>query len=399
MAEAAAGARLATSLQVSDAALAPLVRAVELRPGQVLQATVLAAAGDGRVLLGMLGGIVEAATALPLVAGQSYALQVTSLGNGIVLSLARMEGSAAARVPAQALLGLGGAELRQLLATLAAAGRSQAGLAGGVGLAGGLGLAGAGADGGAARVLRLLERLADGSLRGEDLLALHRGFGHEQEARLLRLPAATDQAAAAAAATAAELRGSVKSHALQLLQAVAAAESQGASAAEAASDAGRARLWAQQFVDGMNTAEADNARRADQGAPAWLPLPVPGGGALREARMFAAVADAGDDGAGGGEQRPFTVVLLLDFTRLGAVRVDVQVRGDEVGVTMQAVELGALEALRPALPELRAMLEAAGLRVRAIEARRAPGERLPVADLILPPVDAVDAAAIVDVHA
>ena len=86
----------------------------------------------------------------------------------------------------------------------------------------------------------------------------------------------------------------------------------------------------------LSRLDMDNAARADQGVPQWLPLPVTDEGFMRDARMFAWNQDgesAAENGAGS-ESESFCVVLLLDLTRLGPIRVDVDVRGGQVAATV-----------------------------------------------------------------
>ena len=141
----------------------------------------------------------------------------------------------------------------------------------------------------------------------------------------------------------------------------------------------------------------DNARRSEQGAPQWLPLPVTAQGALRDARMFVPAGEGSEEGGDGrdGDGRPFTVVLLLDFTRLGQVRVDLQLRGPEMSATFVAVESSTVHSLVASMSVLRERLETGGLEVRSLTVRSAPSQ-LPIADLVLRPPTSTS---MVDIHA
>lgn len=66
--------------------------------------------------------------------------------------------------------------------------------------------------------------------------------------------------------------------------------------------------------------------------------------------------------------------MSLHPVELGAVRVDVRVDGDQVTVSVLAASDAAVEAVRLALPELRAQLETAGLLVTDLEVGPDHGE-------------------------
>lgn len=103
--------------------------------------------------------------------------------------------------------------------------------------------------------------------------------------------------------------------------------------------------------------------------------------------MFALFGDPDQASAGGGhgEDGAFTVVLLLDFTRLGPVRVDLQMRGSSFSAVFVAVEPATVHSLVRNLPSLRERLEKEELEVGSLTVRAAPAERLPIADLVLRP--------------
>jgi hypothetical protein len=89
------------------------------------------------------------------------------------------------------------------------------------------------------------------------------------------------------------------------------------------------------------------------------------------------------------------VVLLLDLTRLGELRVDVVQRGERIDATFTAIAPATVQRLFAALPELHAAMNQGGLQVGDLRVQPAPGDRLPVSDLVLRRSD----DALVDVHA
>ncbi len=89
------------------------------------------------------------------------------------------------------------------------------------------------------------------------------------------------------------------------------------------------------------------------------------------------------------------MVLLLDLTQLGELRVDVGVRDRRVNAVFTAVHPGTVHRLVVGLPQLRAAMAQAGLEVADLRVQPASGDRLPIADLTLRRRD----DALVDVHA
>ena len=370
-----------------------LVRLVDLVPGQRVQGTVVQVLGDGRVMLGLLGGQVLAATNLTLTAGNTYDFTVTAVEPQIVLTAARPLVLPTAYGAVQAgLLGLGGREiqsqllaaLRQLPSTLPEHGEGRAG--------------GETVEIPAREVLRqFLSRLATGSLRAQDLQQLQQRLGHDQEARVLRLNTApgkaSEQQQQQQQQEVAQLRQTLKAEVLRFL------DSAKANAVDTSATAA-----ARSLVEGFSRVEADNAHRVEQGAPQWLPLPVGQDSFLRDARMFilATEADAQQERSTGGAPKDFVVVLLLDLTRLGQVRVDVEVRDNAVGITFRVVDTSTLHLVHGAKDELEQQLRDEGLSVRFIRIREALGAEgaLPVADLLAPPTgDSHDPTTMVDIHA
>ena len=341
-----------------------LAQALELVSGQKLSATVLELLDRERILIGLLGGRLEARTQAPLEVGRSYEFTVVATSPRLTLAVEKpIVLPAAGPLAAAGLLGVGGKELGRDLQRLAKA------------------LAGSGPAQVAAGVLDWLggwSGAPGAAPPPATLRQLHERLGHDQELRVLRLAAHPHGESVAAT----ELVQSGKAVAL-----AAAGDEQAPAAVRAA---GRA------LADNLSRAELDNVRRAEQGAPLWLPLPVVEGGALREARLFVRAEDAPEESGTEAEGRGFAVVLLLEFTRLGALRVDIGVRERRVRVQIQTVTESALRALEGALAELEAELTACGLESPQVLLRRAPGAALPVADLIAVPRDP---RALVDVHA
>lgn len=346
------------------------MRELPVAAGQNLQATVVAVSGTD-VWLGWRGAVFAARTDLALEPGRAYEFTVAATAPRIVLSRALPVPAPA--VPA-ADLAMGGAGLGGALAALAEA----------------LGAAGAspGADGRGPRAApswpfgEAVARWLAGPPAAADLAAIQRGLGHDLEARVLRLATAPPADGEGAA-----LRETAKARALLLL---AEPRDGPAPPPEAARSAARA------LVEGLNGVERENARRSELGAPLWLPLPAAPAAGLRDARMFLLRGGAEEARGGtGGAERPFTIVLLLELSRLGEVRVDLVLRGRGVQATVQAVSPAAVELLARSLGELRSALEEGGLSVDGLSVRRTPEPVLPIADLVLPR----DGTALVDVHA
>jgi hypothetical protein len=361
-------AAAAQVLQVTGAG--PQIRLVDLVPGQVLQATVAQLLEGNRVLLGLLGGILEAASTVELKAGRSYWLTVARTEPTVVLTPTRAPGGQGPE-PATPTghLSVGAAELGKLV--------REAHVQEGSAVAQVLLPEQATRE---APVWERLLRAPESPPGARELLQLHRTLGHDQEARVLRLP----QTGVRLPVEVAELQTTLK--ALALLRRAAGHE---------AGEPRRTSRAAHDLVLGLNQAEVDNAGRSEQGLPQWLPLLAAEGGPLREARMFL-VGDGGAESAGPTGERTLTIVLLLELTRLGPVRVDIAVRGSQVAATFLATQASALGNLADGLPGLRAELEAAGLVVQSLRLQQA--RELPLADLVHRLVAAVPTS-LVDVHA
>ncbi len=335
-----------------------------------MKATVVSAAADGAVVISAFGGRIDAFSGLALEVGKAYEFTVTSTSPKIVLAAAR-----ALVLPSLASASGGGqlgpppAELSDFL--------------------GGFFkrvMPGQGEDIGASDLLReSLARIVSGEGKGEDLKSLHAALGHDQEARVAQLGRVSPE----------DQKGEVQA----LKQTVKAAALEMIAGAESGGTTDRALKSATNLVEHLHQVESENAHRADHGGALLLPLPISADAGMRDARMFLLHKDSADEGADGnlsGEEA-FTIVLLLDLTKLGAVRVDVRVRGEEVTAGFQLVDYDAAAKLRQALPDLELGLAASSLSVENLAVRHVPRGELPVADLVVPPKEG-GAHALVDLH-
>lgn len=348
------------------------VRLVDLSPGQQVTATVLAVSADGHVRIGMFGARIAAFSHLLLEVGKSYRFEVAAIEPQIVLTAARP-----VRVPdfrsatSAGLLGAPPQQLAQPIMKLAQT------LPPGVVVQPGV----------LEHLPRLVRALSTGVASADDLRSLHRSLGHDQEVRVLRLAGLGSNRASAEAA---QLRRTLKATVLELLE---------PSAAQPAK-APASREMLMQLLSGLNQVESENAQRSEQSAPLYLPLPVIPGSALLDARLFLLPPPPEQDGAAevAENDKEWSIILLLELSRLGAIRVDIKVRGVQVSVDFQVVEHESSLELRQSLGQLETELEESGLEVLGLGLRHATGSKLPVADLILPPPRASDPAARVDIH-
>ncbi len=340
----------------------PLAEAQAATPvavGQRIQATV-AAVLDGVVWLGYRGGLFAATAAQPLEAGRSYDFVVTRTEPQVELKLAEQHGARPSGPP----LPMGGALLASLLRHLGAGPGQQP--------RGHRSPALLSEDG-----AKALVDWSRGQPTGKALSALGAALGLDLEGRVALLHGlpAKEQGAAAQI-----LRDTAKARALLLLA------EPGTPAPE------RAALQA--FVAAAAEAQRDQAARNDLMLPQWLPLPNCPAMGLLDARLFCQGRDARPESAGD-DQPDAVVVLLLDFTELGDVRVDLAVHGHEIDVQILAAKPAAQRRLHLVREELAAELSLGGLRARSIRVLAAPAA-LPVADLLSPPRDGT---ALVDCHA
>jgi len=335
---------------------------------RLLLATVRGVGADGAVVLDIGGKVVQATTSVPLTPGLGYEFVVAARSPRIVLKptqqldLPTLDQALARGVLGRAVPTLGLALEQGLRGLPRESGLWQ----------------------GLARVAQIQQSLERGGLEPSALAEFYSRLGHDQEARVLQ---SRGKSALDLGLEMQRLRDTLKAQALQFL-------TRGGAGAEP-----HALARAEALVGALHGLESENARRAESGGLQVLPLPVAGGEVFREARLFFQVDDEADppgspeNGAGG-----FTVVLLLDLSVLGAMRVDIELRGSAVGVVIHVADPEAGDLLRRALSERESELESEGLDVRRLQLRVSPSGVVPVADLLEPPASR-DSASRVDVHA
>ena len=338
---------------------------IGLRPGQSLRATLLSRLGGNLIRLGAFGITFDARTTSHLEVGRTYDLRVaeSSTSNRLVLELVR--GGSELRRPAQG----GVARFPQHPASIWRD----------------------------ARALPLeLGETPDLDLPDSRRLAASvRGLGYDLEARVARLTSLSERDRSAEVA---HLRTTVKARALELVS----REDQHAVAPESAKRAA-------ELVESLGRLETENARRVDAGAPVVVPLPPAPDKGLRDAVMYLMPVFARQDpvvtedrrseseaeASRPDEKQPqeFHAVLILDFSGLGPLRVDVRVElpRDESSRSRAGVQaafhsvLGdTLVRLQEGFGALEGSLQALDLDVQSLRIHRVEGE-IPTADLRSPP--------------
>lgn len=353
------GALRGATVASSKDGMAVVERAVQVAVGDRVRATVAAFEG-GFAMLGWRGAVFAAKAPPSLQIGATYDFVVARTSPHVELALATPTQASATNVGAGALPGQ---DANALVATFLALARS-------------LGSKSKASSSSFADASALWSR-GDSSAR--TLSTLVRSLGHDHEARVLRL---VDAQPAARATIAMELQRDAKAIALLAQEDPAVAPHDRAAAAA--------------FAQGLGAIERDNALRADAGLPQWLPLPACPQAGLVDARMFAGVDERESRGGERDAASPFTVVLLLDFTKLGAMRVDVAVQDGAVRATFVCADEATAASLHAAMPQLARELEDAGLVAPDLRVQRAALGVVPVADLALA---RRDGEALVDVHA
>lgn len=338
-------------------------RIVPLEVGQRVQATVVALGARGRVVVGLLGGQVEARTERPLQVGRTYDLVVRSVHPEIRLAGApAATGPAAPRDPVTAL-GPGNAELTQRLAKL---------------VAGVVPFAGRRAEADALSVA--LARLRRGEPTGVDL----RTVVAISNPGAIRQWLAGANHGTSALATGPEDAGGSATARRGGREARSTAAGEGVGAALEVTHGASQREAVGGVLEALGAVDRENANRVRLRAPLWIPLPLADEFA-HEGRMFWFAAEPDHEARPtAGVRRPVRLALLLDLVRLGGVRADVEVFEERVSVTLTVAEPRGVQLLDESLGELRSALEAAGLRPDALGVRLAGGSSLPIADLLAP---------------
>lgn len=337
-------------------------RVVPLEVGQRVQATVVALGAEGRIVIGLLGGQVQARTDLPLEVGRTYDLVVRSVHPEIRLASPAPGGQDASSSGSAAALGPGNAELTRRLAALLGELRRS------------------GPRAGPAEFVEAFTRLQRGEPSGVDLRTVAGALGRDEVTRWL--------APAPRRATPGLARGrpAAASRAVRGVEAdrrPAGAAGPAGDPAEASRPAAREEMVGA-ALEALASVERENARRVRLRAPLWVPLPL-AKDLAHEGRMFLLEGGEPEDGPRPPESSaPVRVVLLLDLVRLGWVRADVEVLDDQVNVAFAVVEERTLPVLDDGLDELRSALGAAGLRPGTLGARLVSGPSLPVADVLAP---------------
>lgn len=352
------GALRGATVASSTDGMAVVERAVQVAVGERIRATVAAFEG-GFAMLGWRGAVFAAKAPPSLQLGATYDFVVARTSPHVELALAMQAQSAATSTHAAG--SLSAQDTSALVAAFTALARSL---------------------GGKPKASSFVDAAASwsrGDASAKTLATIVRSLGHDHEARVLRL---ADAPPAGHVALALELQRDAKSIALLAQEDPAVAPHDRAAAAA--------------FTQGLGAIERDNASRADAGLPQWVPLPACPQAGLLDARMFASVDDRDARGGERDEARPVHVVLLLEFTELGAMRVDIAVQDRAVRATFVCADEATAASLHAAMPQLARELEQAGLAAPDLRVQRAASGIVPVADLALV---RRNGEALVDVHA
>jgi hypothetical protein len=387
--------------------------AILLRPGQNVSATVLADLGGGRFRIGAFGATFVATTSVLLEPGRDYRFRVGSSEHPVRLEVLGevRRGGIVSRSNARAGVGPG------LSARLAEFARPRL-----------TGIAGPGAEVAGAGMPALGPPSPRAGLpvdaAGLRVYLESLGLALEADAEALRESVATDGATARRS----RIPGSLRAHAAELL----AGPSRGATTEGARALEEPLRRAAREFLDALADLDDENVRRREVGGPTVLPLPVEPDLGLRDARLFWLLgqgafdardeartkpkrggdqeADSERGGAAGRAARDFHAVLMLDFTRLGPVRVDLRLELPPEGSSGSATLRAAFTSRRPetllhvrdGFAALRDSLAALGLDVQGLQVQRPGGDPdapLPASDLVAPPPRHASPASLVDLDA
>ncbi|MHC5064378.1 MAG: flagellar hook-length control protein FliK [Planctomycetota bacterium] len=349
------------------------MRLVRLEAGQKVLATVLSTEAGGQVSIGMFGARIPAVSHLQLEVGRTYEFKVAATEPQLVLSAAMpVKMPSLSVVGETGVLGVPANELGKMLLQLQALPES-------VPTERSMFIAKTGEQ---------IQALSSGQATAEDLRGLVESLGHDQEQRVLRLPGRGDKAVPGREVQ--QLRETLKATILEWVASERGAEAPSAN-----------KKLAMDLLANFNRVEVDNARRSDQGGAIHIPLPLVPGSSVLDARLFAfppSSSESEEGDASNPDSREWTIVLLLDLSRLGALRVDIRVGGEVLSADFQLLEFEPSLKLRAGIEELRGELAEAGFVVRDLLVRHNAGADLQVADLLSPPPTSSDPAAMVDLH-
>jgi hypothetical protein len=341
-----------------------------LKAGEIVTGEILSLLDGGKISIEIKGRVVTAQTNLPLSAGQTVDLRVSDVGPNVILSLVPPPGEealAAGRI--KSLIGQAPALSQAVEDLLGSARALVRGPEGSVetGAAALFSKAGASLGGEAGRLLDLVgARLAQLPVTGDKVppdfvprLIETLGLAHEAVLRASverpgRLPEAME-----------DLKGLL----LSLKERLEARSSPAAGAEAQRPDGGAQapRLAAQAadgFVKAVELAQWQNIVSRAQDGPILLNVPFafPDGMSAGELRIHRdGKKDRGQDDDG-----PTTVVLLLDMTGLGPIRIDAWISPKRAAVRVTVSEEDAAGFVSGLLPELAGRLSAMGYETHAM---------------------------------
>lgn len=128
----------------------------------------------------------------------------------------------------------------------------------------------------------------------------------------------------------------------------------------------------------------EQVSRAEHGMPFVYPLSLAEHSWLADGRLFL-IHDEPRHAEGSRQQRAFTLVLLLDLTSLGSLRVDAAVSGSELSIEFTCTRESSAVKIREHARELEEAMQAAGLRLVSTNVRLRKDGSVPVLDLLPPP--------------
>lgn len=363
-----------------------------LKAGEIVTGEILSLLDGGKISIEIKGRVVTAQTNLSLSAGRTVDLRVVDVGPNVILSLVpppSEDALAAGRI--KSLIGQAPAlsqAIEDLLGSARALARGPEGLAG-AGAATLFSKAGASIGGEAGRLLDLVgARLSQLPVAGDKVppdfvprLIETLGLAHEAVLRASverpgRLPEAMDN-----------LKGLLLS--LKERLEIRPSFTAGAEAQRPDGGAQAPRLAAQAadgFVKAVELAQWQNVVNRAQDGPIVLSVPFafPDGMSAGELRIHRDGKKGPD--SSGKEDGPTTVVLLLDMTKLGSIRIDAWISPKRAAVRVTVSEEDAAGFVSGLLPELAMRLSAMGYETHATcgvaakgsEPREAGGDAPPI---------------------